>query len=387
MNVLYINSKAVSNRDVKQSLSAMSEVLLSEYTFGSKEPETEVKELLKIMEEKKTELIISLNFLPLISIVCQAMKVTYAAWICSSYDANIYSYTVLNECNHLFFADHAQYQEFKENGFQRVHYLPLAANVGRIQEVLKKLDEKETETVDILMLQDIYTREALPYHPLSAQSPLKDAVKGYLEGCIACQHQRAGLPSMAEKLPPYVWEELTEKFPMAIGKDSVETPAHYFDHNYFNFLITYADRDVHLNAWAKNPYVKKACLYQACDSYRSEKVECHGRVSYENALPLVIRKGKINYMVAHRNWKSGIPQIGWDIMAAGGFLLSNYQEDYWRLFPDKKPILYTDEKDMLSKGIYYLHHEGERRELAEALAQEVAEKHTYQHRLAQLLQV
>ena len=63
----------------------------------------------------------------------------------------------------------------------------------------------------------------MSYHPLAVESPLKDATKGYLEGCIACQHQLSGLPSMAENLPPYVREDLEKYFVPEISADSVET--------------------------------------------------------------------------------------------------------------------------------------------------------------------
>lgn len=387
MNILYLNTKVINNQDVKESLQKMQEVTITEHTGLYEKQEEYAKELLRIIEEKGIEMVLSLKYIPIVSIVCQAMKTKYAAWICSSYDKNIYSCTFLNQCNYIFFADYTLYREFKENGFQRIYYLPLAANVVRIKEVLQRMEVKEVESVDILMVQDIYTRERMSYNPLSLKSPLKDAVKGYLEGCIACQYQRSGLPSMAENLPPYVWKELTEKFTITLEKDSVESLSHYFDYQYFNSLITYADRDIHLNVWAENAHVKKTELYQKCHTYQSENVECHDRVSYEDSLPLVIKKGKINYVVTHRNWKSGISQICWDIMAAGGFLLSNYQADYLRVFPGVKPVLYYDEKDMLSKGIYYLHHEKERRELAEVLAKEVEQKHTYFQRLTKILQI
>lgn len=339
------------------------------------------RKLLSIIEEHSIDAVLSLRYFPVVSITCNAMNVKYVSWICSSYEPTLYSYTLLNNCNYIFLADYILYQEFANGNFEHVFYLPLAVNAERIKKILLTEEKEQEYSTDILMMQDIFTRTELPFNPLSPGSPLKDATKGYLEGCIACQHQLSGLPSMAEHLPLYVREDMEQHFVPEISSDSIEAKAHYYDYRYFNSLITYADRDVHLSTWAKNNYVKKVELYGRGKEYRGEKIYCHKQADYLTELPLIIRKSKINFVVTHRNWKSGIPQISWDIMAAGGFLLSNVQEDFLRLFINCLPVLYRDERDMLSKGIYYLHHEKERQELSESLSEEVCQKHTYKHRL------
>lgn len=371
--------------DVVSSLQ-QSEHMIQELKAPSTNDDMEyVTELLSIIEKHSIDMVMALRYFPVVSIACNAINVKYVSWICSSYDSNIYSYTLLNECNYIFFADYTLYQEFEKNGFKKIFYLPLAVNAGRIQKILASKEQIENGSIDILMMQDVFTREELPYHPLSPGSPLKDATKGYLEGCIACQHQLSGLPSMAEHLPVYVREDLEKHFIPEIKPDSVETKAHYYDYRYFNELITYADRDIHLNTWAKNEHVKKVDLYGKGKKYHAEKICCHEQADYLTELSLVTQQAKINFVVTHRNWKSGIPQISWDIMASGGFLLSNVQEDFFRVFLEEIPVLYRNERDMLSKGIYYLHHEEERQELSKRLSQEVCEKHTYQQRIEKIL--
>lgn len=384
MNILYIHTNIVSDMDVVSSLQ-QSEHMIQELKAPDTNGDMEyAAELLSIIEEQSVDMVIALRYFPVVSIACNAIKVKYISWICSSYDPNIYSYTLLNECNYIFFADYTLYQEFEKNGFKKIFYLPLAVNAGRIQRILTSEKSIKNNSIDILMVQDILTREEMSYHPLSPGSPLKDASKGYLEGCIACQHQLSGLPSMAEHLPVYVREDLEKHFIPEINPDSVETKSHYYDYRYFNNLITYADRDIHLNVWAKNKHVKRVDLYGKGKKYQAEEIYCHRQVGYLIELPLIIRQAKINFVVTHRNWKSAIPQISWDIMACGGFLLSNIQEDFFRVFLEEIPVLYRNERDMLSKGIYYLNHDKERQSLSERISQEVCGKHTYQHRIKEI---
>lgn len=387
MNILYLHTSVLSDKDVTDTLKKM-DCNLEEFSAPSGEAEQDeeyVTKLLACMEEHHTDVVMSLRYFSIVSIVCNAMKVRYLSWVCTSYEPGLYSCTMLNACNYIFLADYVLYQEFASNDFPHIFYLPLGANVDRIKRIVERSGKEGEYQADVTMLQDIIPRESMPNNPLSTESPLKDATKGYLEGCIACQHQLSGLPSMAEHLPPYVWEDLTSNFVPEIGSDSIETAAHYYDYRYFNSLITYADRDIHLNTVAKNEYFKVVDLYHGYRTYQSDKVRCHERADYLTEVPSIVRQSKINLVITHRNWKSGIPQISWDIMAAGGFLLSNVQEDFLRLFPERMPVLYTEERELLSKAIYFLNHEKERCDLAANLSEIVVQKHTLKHRMETIL--
>jgi len=334
-----------------------------------KEPdkENDAGELLAAMETQKTEVVFALKYFPLVSIVCQAARVKYAVWIAAAYDPQIYSCTLLNSCNYVFMADYALYEEFASGDFPHLFYLPLGAGE---KSVSFPLGEEKRYEYDLAMLQNIVARERTPYNPLSPESPLKDATKGYLEGCIACQYQILGLPSMAGSLPPYVWEDLTAHFPPELDADSIEAASHYYDCRYFNPLVTWADRDIHFHTMDKNRYFQKTLQKNGCK--RNEAV-------------MLIRSSRINLAIPHRNWQSGIPQLCWDILAAGGFLLCSFRGDFLRLFSDELPVLYENEREMLSRGIYYLHHENEREELAGRLALEVRERHGCRKRLEELM--
>lgn len=383
MNILYLHTSVLSDWDVTETLKKL-DCNVKEFTapLGMVEQDEKyVAELFSNIEQYHIDAVMSLRYFPIVSIACNAMKIKYVSWVCVSYEPGLYSCTMLNKCNYVFLTDYSLFQEFTSNDFPHIFYLPLAANVDRIRSIVEKNENTEEYLSDVTMLQDIVTRESMFYNPLSPESPLKDATKGYLEGCIACQHQISGLPSMAEHLPSYVWKDLTSNFIPNIGPDSIETPTHYYDYYYFNSLITYADRDIHLNALAKNEHFEKINLYNNCRSYRSDNIQCYQRVDYLSELPAVITQSKINLAVTHRNWRSGIPQISWDIMASGGFLLSNVQDDFLRLFPDCVPVMYTEERELLSKAIYYLHHEKERQNLTARLLEEVTLKHTLKKRL------
>ena len=382
MKILYIHTDVVSNEDIRNTILEMEEESV-EYRL----PEGNYsEELLQLLEKHGTELVISLRYIPMVSIVCNAMRVKYAAWICSPYDPDIYSCTVINPCNYLFIADGKLYEEFAKEGFEQIHFLPLGVNENRIRKVLQQRNEEDDETVDLVMMQDIFPRTEMPEYQKMSECELKDATRGYLEGCIACQHQLSGLPPMTSIFPPYIREDLDVHLPVRKNVDSVETLAHALDAQYFNPFITCADRDIHLNALANNSYFKKIELYTKSREYKTEKVKCCPAADYGNELPQIARRAKINLVITERNWKSAIPQSSWDIMAAGGFLLSNVQEDYFTVFSKRCPVLYLEERELLSRGIYYLNHVEERRKIAEELQAEVLDQHRQRKRIQELLE-
>ena len=78
-----------------------------------------------------------------------------------------------------------------------------------------------------------------------------------------------------------------------------------------------------------------------------------------------------------------------EVLAAGTLLLTNALEgdDFHRLgLEDRKHlVLYHHPEELLERLTYYLAHPDERRAIAAAGAQVVRARHTYTHRLGQLL--
>lgn len=75
-------------------------------------------------------------------------------------------------------------------------------------------------------------------------------------------------------------------------------------------------------------------------------------------------------------------------MGAGGFLLTNFQSDLLRYFePDKDFVYFENGSDLLRKVEYYLQHPEEREAIARSEHQKIREKHTFDHRAAEMMQV
>lgn len=67
-----------------------------------------------------------------------------------------------------------------------------------------------------------------------------------------------------------------------------------------------------------------------------------------------------------------------DVMASGGFLVSNYQQELAEYFvPDEEVVLYESMDDLRQKLQYYLTHDEERKRIAENGYRKVQKEFTY----------
>ncbi|MGN0385623.1 MAG: glycosyltransferase [Lachnospiraceae bacterium] len=127
-------------------------------------------------------------------------------------------------------------------------------------------------------------------------------------------------------------------------------------------------------------------LYTPDKNYRVNGCTNHGPVDYYDYAPYVFKEAKINLNISLRSILSGIPLRAFDIMGAGGFLMTNFQTDFLDYFvPGEDYVYYDSPKDLLDKTAYYLRHEEERAAIAKNGLQKITADHTYIHRVKEIL--
>ena len=102
-------------------------------------------------------------------------------------------------------------------------------------------------------------------------------------------------------------------------------------------------------------------------------------------MPLVFTGSRINLNITLRSIHSGIPLRVLDIMACGGFVLTNWQPEIEEYFADGEEIvMFRSLEECMSKIDYYLTHEEERKQIARNGQKKVREAFSYQIGLAKL---
>ena len=127
-------------------------------------------------------------------------------------------------------------------------------------------------------------------------------------------------------------------------------------------------------------------MYTDSNSTELIRVNNIGSVDYHQDMPKVFHQSKINLNFTIRNIRSGIPLRVWDVLGAGGFLLTNFQAEIPQYFENGKDLVYFESiADMSRKADYYIIHEDERMQIAQNGYEKVKKYHSYESRLKQII--
>ena len=233
---------------------------------------------------------------------------------------------------------------------------------------------------DVSFVGSMYMEE-LNYFP-QMMSRLREYARGYIDALIASQMKIWGYNFIQEMLGPVI-DDLYKAYPVDPEPDGTEPREFFYAQYVINRRITTLER-IELLMAAASAY--KVDLFTYKKDFAIPNVHNHGPVDYFREMPVVFRRSKIDLNISGRLIKSGIPLRAFDVMGAGGFLLSNFQADLLDLFVPGEDFVYFESKeDMLGKIGYYLTHEEERQAIAKNGHDKVAAGHTYRHRVREML--
>lgn len=329
-----------------------------------------------ILRKETPDIVFSFNYFPIVSNVCRQENIRYISWIYDSPYVMLYSYTAINPCNTIYVFDKEVYLEFHKAGISTVHYLPMAANVERLDALMTG---HRDFLYDISFIGSLYTEK---HNFFERMTGLSDYTKGYLDALMSAQMNVQGYNFIQKSLSP-IMEDLYRALPMEPNPDGVETKEYLYAQYVINRKITGLERYDLIQAIAReHPFD----LFTHDKTFQLPGLTNHGSVDNYREMPLVFRQSRINLNISLRSIKSGIPQRAFDIMGSGGFLLSNYQNDFPDYFtPGEDFDFYESKADLLHKIDYYLANETERLQIARNGHDKIAAAHTYRHRIREML--
>lgn len=96
---------------------------------------------------------------------------------------------------------------------------------------------------------------------------------------------------------------------------------------------------------------------------------------------------RINLNISLKGIEGGTPQRVMDIIAAGGFILTNYCAETAELFEeDKEIVMFRSPEELMEKADYYLSHDEEREKIVRAGYEKVLNCYTYEKKLKRLME-
>ncbi len=354
------------------------------WPFGKqemRENDTLCRELENRLRNGDVSVVFSLNFFPVAAYACHLCGIRYVSWVYDTPYLLLYSKHIKYETNQVYLFDRSLCEEFRRNGIDRVYYLPMAAPVEIYEKI--RADGGRKYRAEISFVGSTYREETQDFScMLEGISPY---AAGYLDAIIGMQKAVYGnffLDGLLEGKET-VLEELRRVCPILRGEDEWESEAWVYANYFLARKLTGIQRVELLDMLSEHFEVK---LYTPKGTPELPRVANQGPVDYVSQMPQVFKNTCINLNMTLRSIHDGIPLRAMDIMGCGGFLLTNYQEDFEYWFqPDVDYVYYMDKEDLLYKADYYLGHEEERMQIAANGLRKVKEAHTYGHRIRTIL--
>ncbi len=329
------------------------------------------------VDTRQYDALLSINYWPMLSRMAQRQGIKYIAW-CYDNPLNVINpeETLGNPVNYVFFFDRLQAQKYIRTG--TVHYLPLGVNSTRLSKLRLSGQDYDKYRADIALVGSLYESRMQELRAL-----MDEHTQGYLDAVMAAQQNLYGCYLLDELIS----DELISGINEYVAKRNPGT-SFRLSKEALTFAmaseVTRKERLILLTLLGRRFDTR---LYSFQSSRILQGVKCFPAIDYVSEMPRVFACTKINLNPSLRCIQSGIPLRALDVMAAGGFLLSNYQPELAEQFEDgEEMVIYESMEDAVAKAEYYLKHEESRQQIARNGQIKVLKEYSLQRRLRQILE-
>lgn len=376
MNVLYLDWPCFKGKDLCYSLEhdfGFGIVRFSHPDYGERASDAFLAAFDDCCGTSHVDFCISYNFYPLLAEAAHRRGLKYISLVYDCPLVKLYSYRIAYPTNYVFLFDYTLYEKLKNGGIPTVYYSTLPVNAEMIHVLLDEPYEKERFASDVSFVGSLYNEEHNLFDRMYEK--LDDYTKGYLDSIMRAQLQIQGYNFIEELLTPHIVEALHAAEPYQNNSDGVETLANVYADYYIDRKLTSMER-IHLLSAVSERFPLR--LFTRDPSATIAGARNMGPVDYYMEMPCIFHDSKINLNISLRSIQSGIPLRCMDIMSCGGFLLTNFQNDFLRHFtPDEDFVYYEDEADLLKKIDYYLTHDEKRRAIAQNGYEKTRTEHSF----------
>lgn len=333
------------------------------------------------LEEGNYDLVVTYDFIRVVSTVCESMNVKYYSWVYDSPLLALYTEEARNGVNYISVFERNQFQRLQTQGLKHLRYIPLATEVDLFGMVDITAEDEKKYSADVSFVGSLYDKRG--FEELFQGAP--DEIVREAQHVINtpdCKwdgtKQLFGIAS--DELISYMMEKEEQSYLNYFDIDN----RYYCESMKLVRKCNEIERIRILNEIAKK--FKMVLYTKNVEQSDLINVDIRPRIDYLMVMPKVFYLSKININISSRSIETGIPQRVWDIMAVGGFCLTNYQPELEEYFEIGKDLdVYHDLDELIAKIDYYLHHEDTRVRIAINGYKKVRKLHTYQHRMKEVL--
>ena len=345
------------------------------YPLKSLEADEEFVSLFsKKIAEGSYDFVFSINYIPVVAIACYHQNIPYVSW---SYDnplniAHIED-TLYFPTNYVFLFDKKQAEGYLAQGFERIWHLPLAVDTAYYDMLKPGVKEWERFQSPISFVGQIYNST---YPKIIV--PLGEFERKYLDTLITLQTDLYGAFVIDDYLNEDIIEKINTCYRENLTNKDFQITKKKLSYSMSTY-VTFKERVAILSLLSKKYQVS---LYSGDEHPLLIEAKQCGRVDYGTEMPYVFKCSDINLNITLKCLQTGIPLRALDIMGCGGFLLSNYQEEFLDYFvPSEDFVYYEDFTDAYEKASFYLKNDAIRKQIAQNGYEKVKKHFSYEERL------
>lgn len=329
------------------------------------------------LKEQDYDAVISINYFPVIAKSCNRTGCKYISWTCDSPMLTLYTKSAYLPSNYIFVFDMQAYCEFKARGIKNIWYLPLAADTARNDYILSQVPKKDYHA-DVSFVGSLYEKNRY-----DEMVNMPDYIRGYFDALINVQMETYG-DNFLERMLSDIEDQLEGRAVNISGNEFIGTPSLIVANTTLGMKLASLERRKILNMVSRK--VKNTRIYTGSNTDDIPFIKNMGKANYIYEMPHVFHQSKINLNITLRNIKTGIPLRIWDILSAGGFVLTNFQAELPEYFKQGKHLVWYDShSDMMNKITYYLEHDEERQQIAKEGHLLVQKEHTMEKRVQAII--
>lgn len=330
-------------------------------------------------------LVFSFDYKPGTAEVCHNLNIKYICWVWDCPHIHLWHKTARYETTYIFAFDYVQFEMQLNRGLPNVFYLPLSPDIDTFKQVIENDGKRSYEKYrcDVTFLGNIYNDDK---HSLfDSIEHLPAYTEGYLDALIQAQRNIWGYSLFENGIDDFVWSELKQYLKLDIGDQYDDGIFKVWLIDIINKKVAQNDRKEMCSYLARNYNFN---LFSGADTSFDPAINNKGYAIYDTQMPLIFNYSKINIHITVRSITSGIPLRVVDVLACGGFLLTNYQNEILEYFEDGVDlVVYQDFNDLYDKIDYYLAHEEERQQIAQNGQKKVETLFHYRNQVGQIISV
>ncbi|UXH43433.1 glycosyltransferase [Rossellomorea vietnamensis] len=332
------------------------------------------------------DIIFSINYSDKIAKISDTLDIPYVSWTVDTPAYSLYKpENISRDKSYYFVYDERVVEHLKKSGVRQVFYLPVAANVERLERVV-------LNTIDL----NKYSTQVSFVGSSGLYNEFSSFIKPKLSKEILSEINR--ILNIQSKSEEYILSELLDITLL----NKIEQVSQYKINTVQHTLLSPLDK-LGFILGRYHTYIERIAilweLHKRFDLriYGDESWLTQGNkfngvfkglVEHYEEMPKVFKRSKININITRCFVESGLPMRVFDVLGSKGFLISNYKDDISRLFNDGKDlVVYRDRKDLIDQINYYLINDKERQRIKYQGFETVTKYHTYIERIKKMMDI